>query len=368
MSRMTTYKGFGNGQIVDISNYNGKKEEAQDRTKRGKFLYIGFFDLNKYYLPNGKPNLSHPDLLNISIRSKQNKDNADKKIARDYKRKGWSYLPFPFQVDIKTGKPKNGRTRIRAALLNGERFIPCAYFDYEDDLEVSSYVQELTEGLIGNDGLVERVTTFEDLVEAGIAVVKKGDIEETRPAVLNLIANEFEAERFVDESEFTDIADMILDAVRDGQDTMWLPDRNAVIDYLKNSPDLPKDAIFAPLDQNIPAGRKRVFVYAAPSDTNKGRLWGMIAHEIPKGSYVVLYTTRKFPSKMKDDYVDFMDYQNWRYEECFKIVNLSNDQFQVKVPKTRPWELIGVLPQKMRDHDHVTAQSYNQLIKLEDLK
>ena len=75
-----------------------------------------------------------------------------------------------------------------------------------------------------------------------------------------------------------------------------------------------------------------------------------------------------FPSKMKDDYVDFMDYQNWRYEECFKIVNLSNDQFQVKVPKTRPWELIGVLPQKMRDHDHVTAQSYNQLIKLEDLK
>ena len=183
-----------------------------------------------------------------------------------------------------------------------------------------------------------------------------------------MIANEFEAERFVDESEFTDIADMILDAVRDGQDTMWLPDRNAVIDYLKNSPDLPKDAIFAPLDQNIPAGRKRVFVYAAPSDTNKGRLWGMIAHEIPKGSYVVLYTTRKFPSKMKDDYVDFMDYQNWRYEECFKIVNLSNDQFQVKVPKTRPWELIGVLPQKMRDHDHVTAQSYNQLIKLEDLK
>ena len=94
----------------------------------------------------------------------------------------------------------------------------------------------------------------------------------------------------------------------------------------------------------------------------------MIAHEIPKGSYVVLYTTRKFPSKMKDDYVDFMDYQNWRYEECFKIVNLSNDRFQVKVPKTRPWELIGVLPQKMRDHDHVTAQSYNQLIKLEDLK
>ena len=102
---MTTYKGFGNGQTVDITQYKGREKEAQENTKRGKFVCFGLLDLSKYYLPNGKPNLLHPDLLNIAIREKQNKDNADKRISRDYKRKGWSYSPIPLQLDIKTGKP-----------------------------------------------------------------------------------------------------------------------------------------------------------------------------------------------------------------------------------------------------------------------
>ena len=122
--------------------------------------------------------------------------------------------------------------------------------------------------------------------------------------------------------------------------------RKEVIEYLQNSPDLPKDAIVgASLDQQIPVGKKRVFVYSAPSRSNMGRLWGNIAHEIPKGSYVVLYTTKKFPSKIKRDYMEFMDYQTKRYEECFEIVNLSNDQFQVKVPDKQPWKLLGFMPQ-----------------------
>ena len=367
MSRMTTYKGFGNGQTVDITQYKGREKEAQENTKRGKFVCFGLLDLSKYYLPNGKPNLLHPDLLNIAIREKQNKDNADKRISRDYKRKGWSYSPIPLQVDIKTGKPKNGRTRIRAALRNGERFIPCSYFDYTKDKKVSKHVQELSEGLIGNDCLISRPTRFEDLVEACISAVKHGKVREERSSILNLLANEFEAERFVDQTEFSDITDMVLDAVQNGEDAMWMPDRDEVIEYLKNSPDLPFDAVFAPLDQPIPLGKKRVFVYAAPSQSNQGRLWGMIAHEIPKGSYVVLYTTKKFPSRLRNDYNEFMDYQDWRYEECFEIVNLSTQGITIQAPASdeRPWKLLGVIPQIQND-EHKALCQYNELIKPED--
>tara|TARA_B100000579_G_C22770660_1_gene823779 strand:- start:62 stop:1165 length:1104 start_codon:yes stop_codon:yes gene_type:complete len=367
MKTIKTYKGFGNSQVVDVSNYQGRENEAPENTKRGNFIIFGFLDLNKYYLPNGEPNFSHADLLNIAIREKQNKDNAHKRIARDYKRKGWSYVPFPLQVDIKTGKPKNGRTRIRAALLNGETCIPCAYFDYTEDNKVSGHVQELSEGLIGNDGLVSRVTRFEDLVEAGISACKHGEVNEDRVSILNLLANEFEASRFVDETEFSDIADMVLDAVNDGQDAMWMPERDEVIEYLKNSPDLPKDAVFASLDQDIPKGKKRVFVYSAPSQSNKGRLWGNIAHEIPQGSYVALYTTKKFPSKMKKDYVEFMEYQDWRYEECFEIVSLSIQGVTLEAPKDRPWELIGVIPQ-INNNEHNNKRNYNRLVKLNELK
>ena len=51
MSTMTAYKGFGNGQTVDITKYKGREKEAQENTKRGKFVCFGFLDLSKYYLP-----------------------------------------------------------------------------------------------------------------------------------------------------------------------------------------------------------------------------------------------------------------------------------------------------------------------------
>ena len=366
MSKMTTYRGFGNGQIVDISNYNGREKEAQENTKRGKFIYFGFLDLSKYYDSNGNPNFLHPDLLNIAIRAKQNLENNDGRIARDYKRRGWNYGPFPLQADINTGVPKNGRTRIRAALRNRERFIPCAWFNYQETKIVSKHVQNLSEGLIANDGLVSTVTKFEDLVEAGIDAVTEGGVKEDKQSILELLANEFEADRFVDTSDFTKIADMILDAVHEGQQAMMMLSRSEVIEYLKKSPDLPADAVFASIDTPIPVGKKRVFVYSAPSRSNMGRLWANIAHEIPKGSYVVLYTTKKFPSKIKRDYMEFMDYQTKRYEECFEIVNLSNDQFQVKVPDKQPWKLLGFMPQ-LNTVEHQTLLQYHQLATYEHL-
>ena len=44
MSIMTTYKGFGNGQTVDITKYKGREKEAQENTKRGKFVCFGLLD------------------------------------------------------------------------------------------------------------------------------------------------------------------------------------------------------------------------------------------------------------------------------------------------------------------------------------
>ena len=110
-----------------------------------------------------------------------------------------------------------------------------------------------------------------------------------------------------------------------------------------------------------------MFVYAAPSQSNQGRLWGMIAHEIPKGSYVVLYTTKKFPSRLRNDYNEFMDYQDWRYEECFEIVNLSTQGITIQAPASdeRPWKLLGVIPQIQND-EHKALCQYNELIKPED--
>ena len=358
-------RGFGPDQVIDLDNYENRwtPEEIQSHVKRGTFIGFRFLDLTKYagdYL--------HEELYNIAIRADGNRGNADSKIALSFEKKGWKYDPFPPIIDVKENV-KDGRTRIRAAIINNETFIPVAVFNYpEEKDEKTAYVQSLSEGLIGNDDLITRPTTYNDLLEAGISAVTDGNIERDKTEIIKLLQIEFEAERFIDAQDIPTLAEDIVDAVFGGQKAVWLPDREEVLDYLRQSPDVPDDACF---DKDISLTKKRVFVYAAPSDTNRGRLWGMISREIPQDSYVVLYTTRKIPSKIKKGYDEFMEYIDWRYKECFEIVNrtfAANGQsmINIKEPTRRPWKVLGVIPQLNLDKDHIKLRAAKKLIALEE--
>ena len=165
------------------------------------------------------------------------------------------------------------------------------------------------------------------------------------------------------------------ESIRGGDDAIWLPDRLEVLEYLKKSPDVPDDAC---LEGQVCIDKKRVFVYAAPSNTNQGRLWAKIADEIPEESYVVLYTTKKIPSKIKKGYEEFMEYVDWRYKECFEIVNRTfakqgGSMMKIQPPvhpetgkPIRPWKVLGVIPQLNQDETHATLRKAFKLIPLED--
>lgn len=357
-------KGFGLDQVIDLDKYNNRwtEEEIQSHVKRGKFITFRFLDLTKYggdYL--------HEELYNIAVRSENNRDNADKAISESYQKKGWKYDPFPPIIDLKENI-KDGRTRIRAAIMAKEKFIVVAVFDYpeEDDRKIA-HVQSLSEGLIGNDDLISRPTKYNDLHEAGVSAVKHGNIEHDKSEIAKLLSIEFEAERFIDAKEIPNLAEDIYESIRGGVDAIWVPNRDEVIEYLRKSPDLPKDAC---LDGDVCLDGKRVFVYAAPSNTNQGRLWAKIADEIPEECYVVLYTTKKIPSKIKKGYDGFMEYVDWRYKECFDIVNrtAASTGFNIKIepPAKRPWKVLGVIPQLNQDETHETLRKTHRLIKLEE--
>ena len=360
-------KGFGpdnDKQEVNLDKYEGRwtEEEIHSHTKRGTFIRFAFLELDKF-----GGDIYHEELINIAIRAAGNRDRADEVIARTYKNKGWKYDPFPPIVDT-CFKVKDGRTRIRAAILAGEKFIPVAVFSYPDEEDAKvAYVQSLSEGLIGNDDLISRPTKAVDLIEAGISAITDGNIQHDKTAIASLLFNEFEAERFVKQEEIPDLVEQIFEAVSGGQQAIWLPERSEVLSYLKKSPDLPKDAC---LEDEVCLGGKRVFVYAAPSNTNQGRLWGQIAKQIPEECYVVLYTTKKIPSKIKKGYADFMNFIDMRYEECFEIVNRTASQsgfpINITAPKTRPYTLLGVIPQLNQDETHQTLRKGNRLIRLDE--
>ena len=353
-------RGFGpNSQDIDLEKYEGRwsEEEIQSHSKRGKFIRFAFLDLERF-----ENDAFHEELLNLAIREDGNRDDADQGIAHSFYTKGWSYDPFPPIVDT-SFKVKDGRTRIRAAILAGCTFIAVAVFSYpdEDDSE-KAFVHSLSEGLIGNDDLISRPTKYGDLFEAGIAAVTDGGIEHDKTAIADLLFNEFEALRFIKQDEVADLVEAIYDAVLGGQRAVWIPDRNDILAYLRKSPDVPKDAVLI-------GGKKKVFVYAAPSKTNQGRLWGMIAREVPEDCYVVLYTTKKVPSQIKKGYEDFMSFIDMRYEECFEIVNRTADAtgFQIKIdpPVKRPWQLLGVMPQ-MNTDSHTKLRMAHKLIQIKD--
>ena len=357
-------KGFGPDQVIDLDKYENRwtEEEKQSHVKRGKFIGFRFLDLSKY---GGDP--YHEDLLNIAIRADGNRDNADKAIAQSYIKKGWRYEPFPPIIDVRE-KVKDGRTRIRAAIISREPFIAVAVFDYpEEEDKKTAYVQSLSEGLIGNDDLISRPTTYKDLHEAGMSAATAGNIEHDKTEIAKLVTNEFEAERFIDAKDIPNLVEDIYESVAGGKEAIWIPTREEVLDYLRKSPDLPDDAC---LDGEVCLGGKRVFAYAAPSNSNQGRLWAKIADQIPEESYVVLYTTNKIPSKIKMGYVEFMEYVDWRYKECFDIVNrtAASTGFNINInpPTERPWKLLGVLPQLNQDETHQTYRKMHKLIKLED--
>jgi len=357
-------KGFGpQKQDNDLNKYENRwsEEEIQSHSKRGTFIRFAFLDLDKF-----GGDIFHEELINLAIREDGSAGNTDKDIAYSYEMKGWSYNPFPPIVDI-SFKVKDGRTRIRAAMIAGCKFIAVAVFSYPDEEDAqTAFVQSLSEGLIGNDDLISRPTKYGDLFEASIAAVTDGGVEHDKTAIADLLFNEFEALRFIKQDEVANLIEAVYDAVLGGQRAVWVPDRSDILAYLKKSPDLPKDAA---LEDQVRLGKKRVFVYAAPSNTNQGRLWGMIAKEIPEDCYVVLYTTKKVPSKIKKGYKDFMAFIEMRYQECFEIVNRTASaagiNIKIEPPAKRPWKLLGVIPQ-MNDETHETLRRAHRLIQIED--
>ena len=85
-------------------------------------------------------------LHNAAIRANGNKDRADEKIKHSYSRVGWKYNDFPPIVGT-DGRIRDGRTRIRAAILAGEEWIPVAIFVFQEDETVDEFVANLMKGL-----------------------------------------------------------------------------------------------------------------------------------------------------------------------------------------------------------------------------
>lgn len=131
------------------------------------FLYIEFYDLSN--LPQNFEN--DPQFWNLAIRAEQMDSARVDEMMSHFEQNGFM-LDFPFPCVGTDGRFRDGRARITAAKYLGERWIPVAVYEYEDNSN-RAYINN---GLMSNDHPPSKRASMNDFEVAGIELCCLGEL------------------------------------------------------------------------------------------------------------------------------------------------------------------------------------------------
>ena len=351
---------------LDLSNYEGRwsDEEANSHQKYGTFLKFSFLDIST-------KKIYDDDLNNTAVRSDQNKDkefNSTEDIAYSYEQHGWDYKEFPPIVST-TGKVKDGRTRIRAAIVAGWKRIPVAIFTY--DTKVNEEVSDVVDGLIANDHLVARRATMNDFISAGVYLVGKGHINQDQASIDDWLYNQVQIERFYSNiaGTITKISNAILErSTPNGDPIIVDKERSEWIDYLSDCKEVQALDIALP-DSPTPFNENQLVFYST-GKTNARRCWvdQILANTTQEHhTYIVLYSTEKTAERLKQEMKNFANDLEMFYAQTVKLINSQLAGIQITLPENRPFTIVGAIPQFADDEKHKELRALKRLIPLDQL-
>ena len=347
---------------LDPSQYEGvwTQEELDSIQKYGKFIKFSKFDISGY-------KIYCDELNNAAVRDDQNQDDASETIAYSYERNGWNYGPFP-PIISSTGKIKDGRTRIRAAIMQGWKYIPVAVYTYAEEYESMS---DIVDGIIANDHLVSRRANTNDIVRAGCSAISRNLLNPDYASIEFFLYNEIEVERFFNNisGTITKIANRILaESTPDGDPIVLLKGRSEWIEYLDGCKQVSELDIAMP-DEPTPFDENQLVFYST-GKTNARRCW--IDHILANAmkshhTYIVLYSTDRTPDKVRENSVNFQKDLEMFYAESIQLINNQLNGISISVAKDRPFTILGVIPQFADDETHKQLRSLNRLVPLDRL-
>ncbi len=348
---------------LDLASYNGRwsTDHINSRQKYGKFVKFSFLDIST-------KKLYDDELNNAAVRSEQNKDDATDDIAYSYEEHGWDYNPFPPIVST-TGKIKDGRTRIRAAIIAGWKRIPVAIFSY--DTEVNEEVSDVVDGLIANDHLVARRAGMNDFISAGVYLVGKGYINQDQASIDDWLYNVVQIERFYSNiaGTITKIGKAILaQSTPNGDPIIVDKDRSEWVEYLTDCKEVKALDIVLPEAPN-PLNENQLVLYST-GKTNARRCWvdQILANTTHNHhTYIVLYSTEKTAEKLRQAMKEFANDLEMFYSQTIKLINSQLNGIQIALPEQRPFTILGAIPQFADDEMHKELRSLNRLIPLDQL-
>lgn len=352
----------GFGGDLDITKYKNRwsQEELNSFQKHAKFVKFSILDTSKYKIYDD-------ELNNCAVRSDQNRDDATDDIAYSYESHGWDYNPFPPIISTK-GRIRDGRTRIRAALVAGERWIPVAVYSYDEDID--ELRSDVINGLLANfNHLVARRATMEDVITAGVHLISKGKLNHDTGSIDHWLYNDVEIERLYSNiaGTITKISNQIFQrATPNGEPIVVLKDRDEWISYLEGCKEIASMGLIMP-DSPNPLNENQLVLYAT-GKTNAGRCWvDQILERAHKGdhTYIVLYSTAATADKVREQMKAFQSDLETFYVQTLKLINNQLSGIQLGIPDNRPYTILGAIPQFSDDEKHIELRSMNKIIPLD---
>lgn len=347
------------GKSINIKEYQSQfAETVNDRQKNAKFIRYSWLDISSYTLDD-------PRLDNIAVRADQNTGVSTDDIAHSFEIEGWDTSYFPPIVGA-DNVPRDGRTRIRAAIKCGQKFIPCAIYAYDKNDSVRS---NYSNGLIANKHKTQVRAQWQDFIASGVAIIKSGEMTCEMGDILDWLYNEVEIEHFYSNTggNITKLAKQIYERAARGGDLIVLRKREEWIDWIGNS--IAKYSLYYHDKFGI-KDIKDIQVYESGGSRADHVFCKHILPNASSGKItnLLLYTTADDADKAKMNHVEFERQLEAFHSQIYGWINTELDGITLKKPKkTKLWRIIGVVPQLLTD-DHKKLLARNYLASLDDFR
>lgn len=286
-------------------------------------------------------------------------------IAVSYSNIGWDISQFPVIVGT-DGIPRDGRTRIRAAIKRGEKFIPCALFSYDNSVSVR---QNSTNGLLANRKLPYVPTKWEDFVSTGVAIIRSGEMKCDLKDIENWLYNEADVTYSYSNAggNITKIAKQIYERASRGGDLLILRSRDDWKNWIEKS--IQKYPI--EYQQNFSVRNIDDLVFYESAGSRADHV--LCKHILPNASKgiitnIIIYSANDDSEKTKNNHYDFSHQLDEYYNMMYDWINKELSGIKLMRPHTpKLWRIIGVIPQ-LRTEEHKKMLKNHILAKMSDFK
>ena len=305
-------------------------------------------------------------LSNIAVRADQNIGSLSEDISHSYKHEGWDCGYFPPIIGT-DGVPRDGRTRIRAALLCGEKFIPCAIYSYDDNDSVKN---NITNGLIANKHRPQKRATWQDFIAAGVKIIHSGELPCDIKSIEYWLYNDVDIAYFYSNvgGNITKLAKQIYDKAKrnKGGHLLVLRERSEWVDWLTKSID--KRSSYYRQEFGIESFDDIAFYDSGGNRAEQVYCRYLLPNASQnKVTNIVLYSVNDDPEIATQNHVDFISKLEKYHEQMYSWVNREVTGVRLMKPhKSSLWRVIGIMPQFLNEN-HKKLYKNHLLASMNDL-